>query len=68
MNTEIDSKFPSPFGVVYFLIKADEIELEQILEFPSPFGVVYFLILLKLMTNKQIKYVSVSFRSCVFSY
>ena len=39
-------KFPSPFGVVSFLIrlKSEELMGNTVDEFPSPFGVVSFLI------------------------
>ena len=39
-------KFPSPIGVIFFLIKIDgkRVIIENIEEFPSPIGVIFFLI------------------------
>ena len=65
------SKFPSPFGVVSFLIRVKNLheEIFETLEFPSPFGVMSFLIYKRLLFVNAVAYsVSVSFRSCVFSY
>ena len=60
--------FPSPIGVIFFLIQTlEEIKEEAKAAFPSPIGVIFFLI--NEMTLKpMILKVSVSYQSYILSY
>ena len=62
-------QFPSPFGVLSFLIWQRYVGGRWDNKFPSPFGVLSFLMIDELIKNiDKVQSVSVSFRSSLISY